>query len=511
MTNERFVAPQSYLHSLPRHAVYNVLGLLLPLPVGLINVPGMIDRFGEDRFGLLALAWILIGYFSLFDFGIARALTKAITDLVDDDSDNVSRVIWTGLILILCLGVIGGLLIVSVGYSLPLESIQNETISLSDYRSALALTAIAVPFVLLTAGLRAVFEAYHMFDTVNYLRVPIGMYNFIAPWAVSFYSTLLSASIAAILIGRIIFSLVHWIVLRRKLGHVVRVGYFERAVSGRLLRFGGWLTLSNIVSPLLTYLDRFLVGAMLSAAAITYYVAPYEIAARVLVVPAALAGVLFPAMSRVFAEKAAGIQKIYSSSVGVAYLFLLSIAILSVILSDWFFLHWLGPEFVHQSSAVYQILMVGVMVNGIARIPFALVQAAGRPDLSAKLHLLELPVFVVVLILLLSTYGIIGAAIAWSLRVGVDLLGLFYLAGRVSPETRGASVETCVVLALAAVCAYVISLYSLNVWVLAGGLGIVVFNGLVVWKRYLGESERTWVRGKLRNFSILGKYENGAR
>ena len=99
--------------------------------------------------------------------------------------------------------------------------------------------------------------------------------------------------------------------------------YFERAVSGRLLRFGGWLTLSNIVSPLLTYLDRFLVGGMLSAAAITYYVTPYEIAGRVLVVPAALAGVLFPAMSRLFAEKTAGIQKVYSSSVGVAYHFAL--------------------------------------------------------------------------------------------------------------------------------------------------------------------------------------------
>lgn len=510
MTTDHRGSSQTYLLRLPKHAVYNIVGLLLPLPVGLLTIPGLIERFGESRFGLLALAWMLIGYFSLFDFGIARGLTKAITDLNRDDSDKVASVAWTGLILIFCMGLIGGLLVGVIGLTVPLTSFQSGNIGLLDYQVTVALIAFAIPFVLLTAGLRAVLEAYHMFDIVNYLRVPIGIYSFIAPWIVSFFSSLLTASVAAIVFGRIIFLVAHWVVLKKTQGASLRRVPFERAVSGRLLRFGGWLTVTNIISPLLIYIDRFFVATMMSVAAVTYYVTPYEIAARVLVVPAALAGVLFPAMSRSISENRDAIQRVYSGSVGSAYLFLVTIAIFGVILSDLFFYHWLGPVFVERSSNVFKILLVGVLLNGVARIPFTLVQAAGRPDWSAKLHMIELPIFVLVLTVLMTKYGIIGAAVAWFLRVAVDLLGMFYLSGKLAPETRRTSMETGILLMLATACAYIMSRYSVNAWVLACGAGVVVLNAIIVWRRYLGRAERAWVREGIRTFfSKTGFQKNG--
>jgi O-antigen/teichoic acid export membrane protein len=63
------------------------------------------------------------------------------------------------------------------------------------------------------------------------------------------------------------------------------------------LSFGGWLTVTNIVGPLMTYMDRFFIGAMLGLSAVTYYVTPYEVLSRLQMLPQAIMGVLFPAMA----------------------------------------------------------------------------------------------------------------------------------------------------------------------------------------------------------------------
>jgi O-antigen/teichoic acid export membrane protein len=95
---------------------------------------------------------------------------------------------------------------------------------------------------------------------------------------------------------------------------------------------------------------------------------------------------------------------------------------------------WLGPEFAHHGAKILQWLAAGVFVNSLALVPFTLIQGVGRPDATAKLHLLELPIYILVLWLLVQQSGIEGAAIAWTGRVAVDAFALFFLARRFSPS-----------------------------------------------------------------------------
>ena len=87
---------------------------------------------------------------------------------------------------------------------------------------------------------------------------------------------------------------------------------------------------------------------------------------------------------------------------------------------------WLGADFVTESTIALQLLAVGVLVNSLAYAPFALLQGIGRPDLPAKFHLIELPVYIIVVWLMVSHYGISGAAAAWTLRAALDTLLLFW-------------------------------------------------------------------------------------
>ena len=44
------------------HIGWNLAGLSLPLVVAAATVPRLISILGQERFGLLALAWGLVGY-----------------------------------------------------------------------------------------------------------------------------------------------------------------------------------------------------------------------------------------------------------------------------------------------------------------------------------------------------------------------------------------------------------------------------------------------------------------
>ena len=77
--------------TLARGVVWNALGQGLPLVAALFAVPILIDVLGTDRFGVLTLAWIAIGYFGLFDLGLGRALTQLVAgSLGNTDGDGFS-------------------------------------------------------------------------------------------------------------------------------------------------------------------------------------------------------------------------------------------------------------------------------------------------------------------------------------------------------------------------------------------------------------------------------------
>jgi len=54
-------------------------------------------------------------------------------------------------------------------------------------------------------------------------------------------------------------------------------------------------------------------------------------------------------------------------------------------------------------------------------------QASGRPDLTAKLHLVEVPCYLALLYWGIRTRGIEGAAIAWTSRLSIEAAVLFFL------------------------------------------------------------------------------------
>jgi O-antigen/teichoic acid export membrane protein len=264
---------------------------------------------------------------------------------------------------------------------------------------------------------------------------------------------------------------------------------WDRHASTSLLRFGGWMTVSNVISPLMVTLDRFLIGAFVSVAAVTYYATPYEVITKFLLIPAAVMGVMFPAFSTSFAQDRNRTAALYNRCVKYMFFLLFPAALVVTGLARDGLTIWLGADFAQHSVRVLQWLAVGVFLNCLAQVPFALVQGAGRPDLTAKLHLIELPCYLFVLWRLIATRGIEGAAMAWTLRAAVDGLCLFGLASRFLPSTL-VTLRSATVLAVALLTFAAIALLQGLVFkgILLGAI-VVVFV-LAIWFQMLTPEER---------------------
>jgi O-antigen/teichoic acid export membrane protein len=206
------------------------------------------------------------------------------------------------------------------------------------------------------------------------------------------------------------------------------------SVIKKLLSFGGWMTVTNVVGPVMINMDRFLVGSLVSMAAVAYYATPYEIVTKLSIVPFSLATVLFPAFSSSCTrDDQARVAHLFDRSLTYVVLLLFLPALVIVTFAQGGMRLWLGEAFASQSSLVLQLLCIGVFANGVAQVPFALVQGMGRPDLTAKLHMAELLFYVPAVWWLTSSWGIKGTALAWLLRAVVDLVLLFIVVVHVLP------------------------------------------------------------------------------
>ncbi|MGD9842809.1 MAG: polysaccharide biosynthesis C-terminal domain-containing protein, partial [Steroidobacteraceae bacterium] len=95
---------------------------------------------------------------------------------------------------------------------------------------------------------------------------------------------------------------------------------------------------------------------------------------------------------------------------------------------------WLGKEFADHSYVAVVILSLGILFNSTAQIPHAAIQANGNAKLTSLIHLGEFLLYAPLIYLLVTAYGIVGAACAWAGRAMIDFAALHYCASRMIGE-----------------------------------------------------------------------------
>jgi O-antigen/teichoic acid export membrane protein len=335
------------------------------------------------------------------------------------------------------------------------------------------------------------------------VRIPLGIFTFLGPLAVLSFSISLVPLVAVLVVARLA-SLCVYAALCLYIEPALRYAVdMQRAMVRPLINFGGWMTVSNIIGPLMVYMDRFLIGAMVSMTAVAYYATPYEVVTKLWILPTGLMGVMFPAFAAVLGQDPAQAARLFVRTVNYIFLSLFPVIIIIVTFAHEGLALWLGAEFADNSSLVLRLLAVGVFINSHAQVPFGLVQGAGRPDLTAKLHLIELLVYLLLLWWLLDAYGITGAAIAWVLRMAADAIFLFVMAHRLMSTRSPFTLRSILISG--------ISLFTIGLSCAIPGLAIkglflllvLVLFVTAAWFVIIATGDKDWIRTHLKKVLII--------
>jgi O-antigen/teichoic acid export membrane protein len=414
-----------------RNFIYNLIGQLLPMLVAVFALPILVHQAGAERLGYLGLAWALIGYFALLDLGLSRVVTRRIAMAVGSGTLKLEGALVRRLCLRLFVAV--AIIALILALAIPAQWMVGKNASealIAEAKAALPILWATLPATVVTGLLRGSLEGLKRFGAANLLRGSFGIWSYAAPLAVLPWSQELPALTLALAIGRYLALFAHIKIAFRALPDS-RLDQADAALPVRfmtMIKEGSWLTVSNIVGPVMVTFDRFAIASIISLTAAGYYFVPQEMALRLLIIPGAIATTIFPMLASTSKAPKKHDQLPNQALLATVVTSLPACALFASLAQPVMTL-WMGATFAQASAPIASVLAIGLFANCCAQIPFAWIQAVGRADVTGKLHLLQLPLYCGLMLLLTWQYGIIGAAWAWAFRATADCI-LLLIASR---------------------------------------------------------------------------------
>jgi len=409
--------------SLVKNSMWNILAVVLPTAIAIPSLGIIARSLGVELFGIFTLIFALVGYANIFDIGLSRAVVRAIS-LERGSINKIKKILFTASSVVLFVGSTASLLLYV--FSFKLVILLNISIAYQkEVVFCFELMSFVIPVFLLNLVWLSYLEGLERFKELSIIRIMGNTLLSLLPLIGILISPNISSAVIGLLSARFITLLISVFYSKKELEHV-SVPVFNYHVFRSLIHFGSWITVSNIISPIMTYFDRFILSSISGASHVALYTAPAEVVSKMLAVPMAITKALFPRM--VVTNNG---YKLKNRSLLTIFVLAIFMMLPLFIFAEWFLLLWLGDGFTGAATAL-RILLVGFVFNAMAQVPYTDIQAKGYSKLTAKIHLFELVPYLCVLFFFIEQYSIVGAALAWSLRVSVDFIVLECFSRKIS-------------------------------------------------------------------------------
>jgi O-antigen/teichoic acid export membrane protein len=406
--------------------IVNLLSPMARIVVALVTVPLYLHHIGDARYGVMSIVWVLLGLFGFLDLGLSRAVTNALAKLRDAPQPHRARVLLTTFGLNLAIGVAGGLVLYVFGGLLLKHFVTMPDEISAEVSRSLPWIACLLPLTLISAAGAGALESRELFLLVNSIQIVAMTLAQVAPvLAAIFVSPSLTVVIPTAAVAQGLGAITVLAVVYRLEGPF-SLRAIDWGEARKLLGYGGWMFATNVLYPALASADQFIIGSMMGVASVAHYAVPMSLVQRSAAVPVAFGRTLFPRMSSLSSDAAhvLGTRALSTMAYGFA-----AICAPAIVLSWTFFRYWIGADFATFAAPVAQMLFPGMWMGALSLVGFTLLQSQGRADVTGKLNIIEFLPFVALLWVLTQSFGIVGAAIAWSLRCTVDASAMLWLSG----------------------------------------------------------------------------------
>ena len=404
--------------SLLKNTGINLAGYFYLLVASFFSISVLLNNLGRDIFGVYIFLASFISLSAVFDFGISNAVVRRLS-LPNRTQEEKSKTWKTSFAIffflsIIMLLVVFGLLSYLIGTMAIFGLVEKRVLN-----SSIMILSVIVFVNHLNTHFLSLPQAQQRFDIFNSKTILVGSANTIISAIVSGFFP----SIAILLLVQLMFHLItlsFMVFYSSKYFPGSDFGPSYNKEEGReLFSFG----LKNFVATLAgqaeAQLSNFILGAMVSARAITSFSIPQNIVAKGAGVISQFAQVFFPLSASLLERDR--IKKLKTLVLGVESITLVG-GILAVLLSftvgESFLTWWLKDPIVIQSAyPVLRVLSFYFLLVSLTPVPTALVQGLNKPQIPSFFGALTVFLEVIAALVLVPSLGIIGMAYAFLFSV----------------------------------------------------------------------------------------------
>ena len=313
--------------------------------------------------------------------------------------------------------------------SLLVNNVFQVDADLSDEtQQVFYLAAVGLLIALVKSALTGVLEAHQRFDLINLVGVPSGLLSAVIPTLVIYADGGLPAIVILLVIKNGFEQFVLSFLWLKVLPSRDRFFSLDVKISPALFSFGGWLTLHNAASYVLQYVERFLIGALLTVTAVTYYSVPFTLISALTVLPSSLMPVLFPAFSALHHSDVTRLENLFRRALKYLVVLMGLAALFLMIFSEEILVLWIGEDGI-RSVYVLQFLAAGYVLSVVSWYFSTFLQGTGYIKAVTAIALAFLVFQVPFSWALITAWGIEGAALAFTFSRALVVL-VFYCTAR---------------------------------------------------------------------------------
>jgi O-antigen/teichoic acid export membrane protein len=205
-------------------------------------------------------------------------------------------------------------------------------------------------------------------------------------------------------------------------------------------RFAVGLVAINLLSLLLTQVDKILLSRLLPLEAFGYYALAGVVTGVLPMVTAPIATALYPRFTELVTRRdETELRTVYHRGAQMTTVLMGSVALMLMLFGYRVLWVWTGnPSLAQKVAPLVAVMALGTMLNALLWIPYQMQLAYGWTSLTIKVNIIAVSLFVPALLLVVPSYGAMGAARVWvALNAGVLLFEIPLMHRRLLPAEMG--------------------------------------------------------------------------
>jgi O-antigen/teichoic acid export membrane protein len=409
------------------NAVYSAAEYVAQPLSMLLAAPFLVHKLGLQQYGIWMLVSAILGSMGILSTGFGDATVKYVSAYRGQNNPaGVERTIRATLTINAFLGGLFGLLVwaaapYSVDHIFKIEPTFHAA-SIEAIRISAVILAVRSVESVFVSTLRA-FERYGPPVKLNVFLRAIVVVSAVVLAAIGH-------GVVAIMIATLFWSslvvVLQAIAARRVAGSLNPLPIFKTEALAEVFSFGCFSWLQALAAVVFSYADRFLVASMLGTAPVAIYVLCVQVAQPIHGLAAAAFSFVFPHISsRHGAGEIRGPHRVFRIALLTSLALSVALALPLIVLSKPFLNVWMGKQVADDGHVVLALLAVAYTLMALNVVPHYALLAFGRVRLISGLNVGSGILLTLLIIFLVPTFGLIGAAIgriAYSLLLAIPYL-----------------------------------------------------------------------------------------